>query len=166
METSWSKTPRRLVIVGGVLALVAAIAGSGVAFATPAGPAGQSTSTALADGTFVNTVNVNIGPIKFRTKDEVEVFQVSSTANSGWTSGWHSHTGPVLVNMTAGSMTFYASDCTRTTVTAGHGYIEAPNDPILVRNEGSVTAAWVTTQIIPVGASRRVDKTPGLCGVE
>jgi hypothetical protein len=165
VETSWSRTPRRLVVVGAVLALVAAIAGSGVAFATPAGPAGQSTATTLADGTFANTVNVNTDPIKLRTKDQIEVFQVSNTANSGWTSGWHEHTGPVLVNITSGSLTFYASDCTVTTVPAGHGYIEAPGDPILARNEGSVMATWITTQIIPVGASRRVDKTPGLCGV-
>ncbi len=166
MDATFSKAPRRLVVAGGVLALVAAIGGSGVAFATPAGPPGQSTSSVLADGTFVNTVNVNSDPIKLRTKDNVEVFQVSQTANSGWTSGWHEHTGPVLVNVTSGSLTFYASDCAVTTVSAGHGYIESPGDPILARNEGSSTAAWITTQIIPVGASRRIDKTPGLCGVQ
>jgi hypothetical protein len=153
-------------MVGAVLALVATIAGSGVAFATPAGPPGQSTSVVLADGTFVNTINTNTDPIKLRTKDEVEVFQVSNTANSGWTSGWHEHSGPVLVNITAGSLTFYASDCSVTVVSAGHGYIETPHDPILARNEGGVTAAWITTQIIPVGGSRRIDKTPGICGVQ
>jgi hypothetical protein len=165
MDASWSKTPRRLVVAGGMLALVAAIGGSGVAFATPAGPPGQSTSTVLADGTFANKVNVRHGPIRLRTKEAVEVFQASNTANSGWTSGWHEHTGPVFVNITAGSLTFYTSECEPTTVTAGHGYIESPDSPILARNEGGVTAAWITTQIIPVGAAKRVDQTPGLCGV-
>jgi quercetin dioxygenase-like cupin family protein len=163
---SWSSTPRRLVLLGGAFALAASTIGSGVAFATPAGPPGSSTTVVLADGTFVNTINVNTDPIKLRTKGEVEVFQVSSTAQAGFTSGWHQHTGPILVNITAGSLTFYAADCAVTTVTAGHGYIETPYEPILVRNEGSVTAAWITTQIIPQGASRRVDVTPGRCGVE
>ncbi|MEA2546972.1 MAG: hypothetical protein QOI09_2245, partial [Chloroflexota bacterium] len=47
MKSTWSNTPRRLVVIGAVLALVAAIAGSGVAFATPAGGA-SATSVVLA----------------------------------------------------------------------------------------------------------------------
>ena len=164
MERSFAHTPRRLVMAGGVLALVGAIAGSGVAFATPAGGA-TATSTVIADGTFGNAVNTNTDPIKLRTKDQVEVVQFSNTANSGWTSGWHEHSGPVFVNITGGSLTFYASDCTKTVLTAGHGYIEVPYDPILARNEGSEQATWVTTQVIPVGAARRIDKPTGLCGV-
>jgi hypothetical protein len=164
MEGSFSKAPRRLLIAGSVLALVGAIGGSGVALATPAGGA-TATSTVIADGTFGNAVNVNTDPIKLRTKDQVEVVQFSNTANSGWTSGWHEHSGPVFVNITGGSLTFYASDCTKTVLTAGHGYIEAPYDPILARNEGSVQATWITTQVIPVGGARRIDKPTGLCGV-
>jgi quercetin dioxygenase-like cupin family protein len=166
MKSSWSKTPRRLLLIGGALALAASTIGAGVAFATPAGPPGASTAVVLADGTFVNTINANTNLIKLRTRDQVEVFQVSQTAQAGFTSGWHSHTGPILVNITAGSMKFYAADCTETTVTAGHGYFETPGEPILVRNEGSVTAAWITTQIIPVGGSRRVDVLAARCGVQ
>jgi hypothetical protein len=66
MEGSFSKTPRRLVMLGGVVALVAAIGGSGVVFATPAGGA-TATSTVIADGMFANAVNINTDPIKLRT---------------------------------------------------------------------------------------------------
>ena len=165
MKRTASATPRRILAIGGVFALVATVIGSGVALATPAGPAGGSTSTVLADGVTANSVNFNTDPIKLRTKDSVEVFQVSQTAISGWTSGWHKHTGAIFVNITAGSLTFYASDCTKTTVTAGHGYIESPYDPILARNEGSVSAAWITTQVIPVNASRRIDVPAARWGV-
>ena len=165
MKTMASRAPRRLLLVGGLFALVATIIGSGVVLATPAGPAGGSAATTLADGITANSANFNTDPIKLRTKDSVEVFQVSNTAISGWTSGWHQHTGAVFVNITAGSLTFYASDCTKTTVTAGHAYIESPYDPILARNEGSVQAAWITTQVIPVNASRRVDVPTARCGV-
>ncbi|HEV8488271.1 MAG TPA: hypothetical protein VGQ58_00615 [Candidatus Limnocylindrales bacterium] len=166
MHPSTSKAPRRLLLVGAALAVVAAFVGSGVATATPAGPAGGLTAVVLADGTTMNEVNFNSDPIKLRTKDQLEVLQVSQTAISGWTSGWHEHTGAVFVNITAGSLTFYDSSCNVTTVTAGHGYIESPYDPILARNEGSVQAAWITTQIIPSGASRRIDQPDPLCGVQ
>lgn len=159
-------TPRRMLAFGGVLALVATIIGSGAVLATPAGPAGGSTAVVLADGNTMNEVNFNSDPIKLRTKDQMEVYQVSQTAISGWTSGWHEHTGAVFVNITAGSLTFYDSSCNVTTVTAGHGYIESPYDPILARNEGNVQAAWITTQVIPVGASRRIDQPTALCGVQ
>jgi hypothetical protein len=166
MSRSPLGAPRRLLVLGGAFALVASVIGSGVASATPAGPAGGATSTVLADGFMVNAVNFNSDPIKLRTKDEVEVFQVSQTAISGWTSGWHEHTGAVFVNITGGSLTFYDATCTVTTVTAGHGYIESPYEPILARNEGSVQATWITTQVIPVGGSRRVDQPDALCGVQ
>jgi hypothetical protein len=163
MNRPASATPRRILVIGGVFALVATVIASGVALATPA--SSGATSNVLADGVTANSVNFNTDPIKLRTKDSVEVFQVSQTAPSGWTSGWHQHTGAIFVNITAGSLTFYASDCTRTTVTAGHGYIESPYDPILARNEGSGVAAWITTQVIPVNASRRIDVPTARCGV-
>ncbi len=164
---------RRRLLVGGALTLVIAVAAVGVALATPksgparpaTSPSGTASSTTLADGNTVNTVNINVDPIKLRTKDSVEVFQVSNTADPGWTSGWHKHTGPVIVNVTAGALTFYEADCTVTTVTAPGAFIETTGHPIVARNEGSVAAAWITTQIIPVGASHRVDVTPGFCGV-
>jgi hypothetical protein len=145
------------------LAASVLLAAVGVAMATP--PGGTSSATILADGNTANIVNMKVNPTKFRTRKSVEVFQVSNTAEPGFTSGWHAHTGPVLVNVTAGSLTFYEADCTTTTVTAPGAYIETTAHPILVRNEGSGTAAWITTQIIPVGGSRRVDVDPGFCGV-
>jgi hypothetical protein len=166
MKPSAAAVPRRFFVAAALFAFAATVLGSGVAMATPAGPPGGQTTTVIADGTTENVVNVNTDPIKLRTKDQVEIFQVSNVAISGWTSGWHEHTGPVFVNITSGSLTFYASDCTVTTVTAGHGYIESPYDPILARNEGQVQATWITTQVIPVNASRRIDVPTARCGVQ
>ena len=166
MKASTAGVPRRFLVSAGLFAFAATVLGSGVAMATPAGPPGGQVTTVLADGITANVVNVNTDPIKLRTKDQVEVFQVSNVAISGWTSGWHEHTGPVFVNITGGSLTFYASDCKQTLVTAGHSYIESPYDPILARNEGQVQATWITTQVIPVNASRRVDVPTARCGVQ
>lgn len=170
-------SPRKLVLVSVGLAVVAALGLVGVAFGTPSG--GVSTKTTLADVTVLDTVNANVYPTKLRTKAEVEVAQFSNTAQpadpsigqAAFSSGWHQHTGPVIIAVTAGELTFYdragvvGSGCRVTHVSAGQGYIETPGEPILARNEGTVEADWTTTQIIPIGGSQREDVTPGFCGV-
>jgi hypothetical protein len=84
----------------------------------------------------------------------------------------------VIVNVTAGSLTFYQpmmsgnhvkrgnghNACTKTVVAAGHAFIEDPGRPIVARNEGSTVAAWTTSQLIPVGTSHRED-VGAYCGV-
>ncbi len=156
---------RRLVLISTGLAI--ALGAAGAALGTPPIPGGppSPTKTTLADVTVLNTVNVNVDPIKLRTKDQVEVAQFLNTAQSGFSSGWHQHTGPVLITVTAGALTFYEADCTATVVSAGHGYIETTGQPLLARNEGSIEVDWITTQIIPVGASQRDNVTPGFCGL-
>src|SRR5438094_6101589 len=173
-----SLSRRRLTLLGGLAAAgLAALAVVSVAYGT--GPFGTATTATLADGTSVNTINAHAGPIKLQTKASVEVFQTSSTGQPGWSSGWHSHTGPVIVNVTAGTMTFYQpamsgnhakkgngqTACTTTTVAAGHAFLETPGAPVEARNEGTVAVSWVTTQIIPVGASKREDSASSFCGV-
>jgi hypothetical protein len=159
----------RRAVVAGVAAAVAVVGTIGIAQGTP--PAGTSTKTTLADVVTQNTVNAHADPIKLRTTAHVEVAQFANTGQPGFSSGWHAHTGPVVITVTAGSLTFYDragandSGCRVTVVSAGQGYIETPNQPILARNEGSVETDWITTQIIPVGASQRIDVASGYCGV-
>ena len=154
--------------VGVAAALTMVLGAVSVAYANhvPVTTTCASTGT-LADGTTVNTVNINVDPTKLRTKDAVEVLHICNAGAPGFTSGWHYHTGPVIVNVTAGELTFYAPDnCAVTTVTAGHAYIETTGAPILARNESQTdTATWITTQIIPVGAPTKVDLATGFCDV-
>lgn len=164
MNTATISTPRRLLALGSALAVAATLVGSSVALATPAG--GSAASSVLADGTTMNAINTNINDIKLRTHGSVEVLQLTTTGQPGFSSGWHRHSGPVLVNVTAGALTVYTEDdCSPLVVTAGHGFIEDPGASLLARNEGAVAATWLTTQIIPVAGARRIDETPGHCGV-
>jgi len=156
---------RRLVLISTGLAIALGAAGAALGTPTIKGGPPDPTKTTLADVTVLNTVNVNVGPIKLRTKDQVEVAQFANTAQSGFSSGWHQHTGPVLITVTGGALTFYEADCSVMVVSAGHGYIEATGHPILAHNEGSSEVDWITTQIIPVGGSQRDDVTPGFCGL-
>jgi hypothetical protein len=152
----------RLVVAALVTGFVGLLAGVGIALGTP--PSGSSTSSTLADVAVVNNVDIH-GQVRLRTEGHIEVFQVSNAAEPGWLSGWHYHTGPVIVAVTAGALTFYHPDCNPTTVNAGEGFIESTGVPVLARNEGAHPAAWTTTQVIPFGASKRVDVTPGFCGL-
>jgi hypothetical protein len=166
---------RKLALIAAGLAT--AISGLGVAAVALGTPGtGSVSATTLADVTAVNTVNMNVNRIKFRTKDPVRVVHIKNTGGPGFSSGWHSHTGPVVIAVTAGSLTFYdradrgGDECRVTTVTAPGGYIETAGEPIQVLNTtpgnvNSGTAEWITTQIIPPGASTREDVTPGFCGV-
>jgi hypothetical protein len=166
---------RRAVLAGAVLALVPVLTTIGVALGTP--PTGSVTATPLGDAITVNTAKMNLNDIKFRTRDPVRVFHVKNVAGPGFSAGWHKHTGPVIVVVTVGSLTFYDragahrhGGCRVTTVTAGGSYIETAGAPIQVLNTtpadvNNGTAEWVTTQIIPPGASTREDVTPGFCGV-
>jgi hypothetical protein len=160
----------RLLLAGVGLVVVMAAAAVGVALGTP--PAGSVTATTLADVNTANTANMNVNRIKFQTRHPVEVVHLQNTgATPGWSAGWHRHTGPVIIAVTAGTLTFYdragarGKNCRVTRVTAPGGYIETAGKPIQVRNEGTVPASWITTQIIPPGDSRRVDVTRGFCGV-
>jgi len=130
------------------------------------GPVGTSGApTTLANAIIQNTVNIDANGTHFKTKDQVRVIHQQRTADPGWSSGWHQHTGPVIVTVLSGTFTFYDANCGVTPVTVGQGYIESTGEPILVRNESTTASVtWMTTQIIPVDGSTRVD-VPGRCGL-
>jgi quercetin dioxygenase-like cupin family protein len=68
---------------------------------------------------------------------EVQVFKL--TVHPGGSGGWHSHSGPVLVNVTQGTASFYeahGSSCTRRTIDHGQAFVEQPGVIHTTRNEG------------------------------
>jgi quercetin dioxygenase-like cupin family protein len=85
----------------------------------------------------------------------------------GGSFGWHSHPGPSLVIVKAGTLTFYeASDptCTPSVHTAGDAYVDEGTDVHTARNEGTVDAIVIVTRLIPAGSAPRIDEPdPGNC---
>lgn len=68
---------------------------------------------------------------------QVQVFKL--TIHPGGTGGWHSHSGPVLVDVQQGAATFYeahGNSCTRRTIDRGHAFVEQPGVIHTTRNEG------------------------------
>jgi quercetin dioxygenase-like cupin family protein len=148
-------------------ALVAVVALGGVAVATPAS---GLTSTTIASGT-LDPVNflVKNGDwmAHLRTKGESTLTVVENRVAPGGSFGWHSHPGPSLVIVKAGTLTFYeASDpnCTPSVHSAGDAYVDEGTDVHIARNETQAEAIVIVTRIIPVGSAPRIDEPdPGTC---
>jgi hypothetical protein len=170
---------RSLLRVASVLAVTATLATTSIALGTP--PSGTVTPNTLADVKTANIASMDVNEIHLETQAPIRVLHVSNVALPGYSSGWHQHTGPVIIAVTKGSLTFYDraksegegerdEGCKVTTVSAPGGYIETAGKPIQVYNTtladvNGGKAEWITTQLIPPGALTRVDVKPGFCGV-
>lgn len=80
-------------------------------------------------------------------------------------AGWHYHNGPVIVSVTAGTLTFFDGACATWDLTAGHTYIESTgqvlNAKVLpAKNAGIATVEWFTTRLYPEGAGDPVEVAP------
>src|SRR4051812_22697338 len=76
---------------------------------------------------------------EFHAADDAHVQVFKLTIHPGGTGGWHSHSGPVLVNVTQGTATFYeahSSSCIRRTIEHGQAFVEQPGVIHTTRNEG------------------------------
>jgi quercetin dioxygenase-like cupin family protein len=99
--------------------------------------------------------------LKTIIKGDSDVYIVKNTFPSGANTGWHTHPGPSLVTVTAGTITAYEADapnCTPTVYHAGDSFTDLGcGDVHLLRNEGPVCAVTIAVQLIPAGQPRRID---------
>jgi predicted metal-dependent enzyme (double-stranded beta helix superfamily) len=155
-----------------MLALTAALLGVGaIGGITLATPGSGLTTTILSLGRFGEMdakTETDTHEVELRTKGSSDVYVVSNTFAPGGQSGWHSHAGPSLITVKAGTVTNYSADdptCTPQVYTVGMGFVDSGGgDAHLIRNEGSVDAVTVAVQILPAGAERRIDApNPGNC---
>jgi hypothetical protein len=129
-----------------------------------------STSTLLGRATFSDPTGETF-KVKRMTGDwHVEIIDLavqSIVFQPGGQSGWHSHPGPVFIQVKSGTMTFYESDdpaCTPIVRTAGQGYLDLGEHAHIARNETATPAENVVTYFAPPGALLRIDEpSPGNC---
>lgn len=146
-------------------------------------------ATALRATPGSGLTGTTVGPVRF---DEIDVHTVPHPANvwqamvrthglsdvyvqsnvfaaGGGHSGWHTHPGPSLILVTAGTITAYEGDdpsCTPHVYPQGVGFVDPGGDHVhLLRNEDpNVEARTVAVQLIPADAPRRIDEpAPGNC---
>ncbi|MEA2282236.1 MAG: hypothetical protein QOK21_2843 [Solirubrobacteraceae bacterium] len=164
MKSKWICTLLVAVLATGLYA--------GNVLATPSpGPAASSgvTTTILAKSRF-GEINVNAHTIparlwraRIRTHGLSDVYAVDNKIAPGGTTGWHSHPGPSLILVVAGTVTNYMGDepsCTGHTYAAGSGFIDPGGaDVHMLRNEGSTQAETIAVQLLPKDAARKIDKS-------
>lgn len=105
--------------------------------------------------------------LKLRTKDASDVYVVRNTIGPGGYSGWHTHSGPSLITVTAGQITIYENDglCQPRIYGVGDGAIDLGSGHLHnIRNEGANNAVTVVVQIIQKDDPRRIDASqPNNC---
>lgn len=89
------------------------------------------------------------------------------TFQPGGQSGWHTHPGPVFIQVLSGTMTFYESDdptCAPVLRTVGQGYLDTGEHAHIARNETTEPAENLVVYFAPQGAALRIDEPdPGHC---
>jgi hypothetical protein len=102
-----------------------------------------------------------------KAKPALDIAVQSIVFQPGSYSGWHSHPGPVFIQVVSGTMTFYESDdpnCTPIVRTAGQGFLDVGDHAHIARNETGLPAQNIVTYLAPPGAALRIDEpNPGNC---
>jgi quercetin dioxygenase-like cupin family protein len=158
-----------------VCALLVAVLATGVyAGNVLATPSSGVTTSILAKSRFedfdvnAHTIPARLWRARIKTHGLSDVYVVDNKIAQGGTTGWHSHPGPSLILVVAGTVTNYTGDdrtCTGRAYRAGSGFIDpGGNDVHMLRNEGSVQAETIAVQLLPKDADRKIDKPdPGNC---
>jgi hypothetical protein len=156
-----------------VVAAVSAYAGNVLATSQTGSVTTTILGKSLFDGIDVNakTIPADVWKAQLKTRGQSDVYVVDNKLspvdpNTGVVSstGWHMHPGPSLILVVAGTVTNYTGDdpsCTGHPYSAGQGFIDTGTDVHILRNEGSVPAETIAVQLLPTGAPRKIDVTPG-----
>jgi quercetin dioxygenase-like cupin family protein len=101
---------------------------------------------------------------KLKTRGQSDVYVVDNKFPPGSTTGWHTHPGPSLILVVAGTVTNYPGDdprCAPQVYTAGAGFIDPGSGEVhMLRNETGAPAETIAVQLLPKDALRRIPADP------
>lgn len=143
------RTTLIVIVLAGLLAVAV-----GTAIGTDA--SGVSAETArgeLVDRPLdVNMKFENGSRIRLDSKGPIEVVTQRIVATPGATFGWHSHSGPTVVTIFSGTMSFYHAEHCTTEITyeQGDSFSNLPSEIHLARNEGTVDLVVYASYFVPL----------------
>jgi hypothetical protein len=146
---------RMLVIVG-----LATVCGAGAAFASHVSevdPATVPTGTLAAH----NTVDgIRISSIARAVDDgKADVFIAHARFAPGQDTGWHTHPGPVFVQVVKGSLTYQDArhgDCLEVTYKAGQGFFDRGHGLVHRAVAGTSGAEFYPVFVLPPGSAAHI----------
>ena len=165
-ETVNSLTQFKKILILPLLIALTLVVGAVSARATP--PCGLSTVILALEHYPSGSLNLMCNEsdlygwnLKTTVHGDSDVYIVQNTFPAGAHTGWHTHPGPSLVTVKAGTITAYeanALNCTPKIYRTGDSFTDLGcGDVHLLRNEGLVCAVTIAVQIIPAGQPRRID---------
>ena len=98
--------------------------------------------------------------VELQVKGISDVYIMHNKIPRGGHTGWHSHPGISFVTVRAGVVTEYSGDDPGTPqdYPAGTGLVEEAGRVHLFANEGDTDVELVAFQVLPFGATRRIDQ--------
>jgi quercetin dioxygenase-like cupin family protein len=168
-----SPTRRAALLAGAVPAAAAAALafgafGDGSAAGAPRTSAPPASASASAEPIVTPLAAALVpGPIDIDRQRPSNVVTVRIDFRPGDTTGWHSHPGPVLVQVVSGAVTLrHAAHgrCLSDVVRAGHGFFETPGAVHVAENRRPAPAVLYATFVLPRNAGPEVPApTPAPC---
>ena len=156
-----SKTNWKLMLAG----VLVTCAFGGMALRLAWGTPGVGIATTIISGpTLLDEIHLNsrseFNDVKIKTQGFSDVYVVYNKIAPGGNTGWHSHPGPSIVSVKSGTATEYHGDdpLTPHVHPAGTCFVDDGEGAHIVVNAGTTDLELVAFQILPVGATRRIDE--------
>src|SRR5262249_2619014 len=140
-EMTMSKMKPKLIVAGAFVACTLGAFALGLARATP--PQGFTSPSIVgpaAPDEFDPMAEAAAWKIRLKTKGVSDVYVTHLKIEPGGHGGWHSHPGPSIITVKAGTATFYdeCDNFTPHSYAAGSGFVEDAGCVHLLANEGNV----------------------------
>jgi quercetin dioxygenase-like cupin family protein len=155
------RMPWKLIVAGALVACGVGGFAAGLVWATP--PVGFTSTSIVGPvtlGEFDTMAEADDWKVRLKAKGLSDVYVTHLQIVPGGHGGWHSHPGPSIISVKAGTATFYdeCDDFTRHQYPAGTGFVEDAGCVHILANEGDVDLEVIVMQIVPQGAPRRIDE--------
>jgi quercetin dioxygenase-like cupin family protein len=103
-------------------------------------------------------IDPRVWHFRTRVRGDSDLYITQNTFQPAGQSGWHTHPGPSLITVTEGTITAYEDDCTSTIYSVGDSFTDIGcGDVHNLVNETTAEAKTISVQIVPHGATRRID---------